>query len=225
MATFPWYHGAVGRDDADQRLRAACNGARADANVFLVRDKSNSDRDLVLSWMNAQKQIVTHFIIKMMGAGNDKTYFLDAEIPGKTRYFNHVEDLINHFMNDDSQFPGGPLAVICQTPLPQPIREPAALPPPPPERHSDRGPPGPDMGSARINPNMNRRASQVSRHSGSSLHGRSPSPPADPLASPPLPPPTGDAPPPLPGRPRPSQQFQSPGETANQDQKKGCVVS
>eukprot|EP00045_Choanoeca_perplexa_P001456 m.19764 g.19764 ORF g.19764 m.19764 type:complete len:116 (+) comp10955_c0_seq1:223-570(+) len=97
MTIYQWYHGPLGRDDADARLRDQCQGQPGHSIVFLVRDKSTSDRDLVLSWMVAQKQVVTHFVIKMMGAGDNKTYFLDAEIPGKTFYFTHIGDLIDHF--------------------------------------------------------------------------------------------------------------------------------
>ncbi|EDQ87195.1 uncharacterized protein MONBRDRAFT_27349 [Monosiga brevicollis MX1] len=69
---FPWFHGKLSRDEVESRLKAVCAGRDYDDVVYLVREKSDSDRDLVLSWMNVKTQSATHFVVKMMGAGRWK---------------------------------------------------------------------------------------------------------------------------------------------------------
>jgi hypothetical protein len=91
---------------------------------------------MVLSWMAARKQLATHFVIKMMGGGSNKTYFLDAQLEGKTRYFREITELIAAYQQPDGGFPGSPLAVPVVSPvlLKLPVVE--AVPLPPPEKGS-----------------------------------------------------------------------------------------
>ena len=57
--------------------------------------------------------------------------------------------------NPSANFPGGPLVLGCPSPIPLVVREPEAAPLAPPERGA-----GPALGSATINPNLNRRATE-----------------------------------------------------------------
>ena len=53
-------------------------------------------QDFVITWMKVGES-VGNYMVKVMGAGNNCTYVLDATCPGKkTRYFKNMQELFDH---------------------------------------------------------------------------------------------------------------------------------
>ena len=77
-----------------------------------------------------------------MGAidSDDRTFFLEAKIEKKMRYFKGVNLLVQHFQLPDQGFPKGHLQYAAQSPAPVPLPATAFSdePPPMPSRPSSK---------------------------------------------------------------------------------------
>eukprot|EP00050_Salpingoeca_kvevrii_P006256 m.288312 g.288312 ORF g.288312 m.288312 type:complete len:395 (+) comp11947_c0_seq1:115-1299(+) len=111
-----WYHGDISRDEAESRLRAAAQQYAAGQSIFLVRKSKSRAKDFVISSIISGNPQVRNLIVEVEVGMGQTTYRCDIPTQADQLRFTSLQDLLDHYRNPTSNFPGGPLNLFVSAP-------------------------------------------------------------------------------------------------------------